>query len=111
MALHIFNLSIDAPDAQPESIAEDLSVNDIESVTELVLEKLLMIENAIPESDEKDTDDGSPLEIKKIEFFTNKIELIPLNQITANLSSFSTLQQDAFLKLLYYDITTPPPQA
>jgi hypothetical protein len=39
MAVHIFNLSVDTKDAAPDCIAEDLSINDQETVVEIVLEK------------------------------------------------------------------------
>jgi hypothetical protein len=54
MALHILNLSVDAVDALPAAIPEDLSFNEIESVVEFVLEDVLHIENALPEHDEHD---------------------------------------------------------
>lgn len=59
LALLMFNNSIDAPDFYGDEIAEDLSYNDIESITELVLEVFIGIENAVPEHDEDDSEDGS----------------------------------------------------
>lgn len=56
MALHIFNISVDTPDADPDSKPEDLSYNDMESVVEIILEKCLDYDNAIAEHDEADED-------------------------------------------------------
>lgn len=56
MALHIFNCSVDTPDAQPDGQAEDLSINDMESIVEVVCEQMLDMENAVPEHDEPDGD-------------------------------------------------------
>jgi hypothetical protein len=66
MALHIFNFSIDTPDNFSDQVPEDLSINDIESISELVLEKFLGIYNACPEHDEQDPEDGG---------FAKRIEL------------------------------------
>jgi hypothetical protein len=53
LALIIFNCSIAPPDAQPDGEAEDLSINEMESVVEVLLEEVMGIENAIPEHDER----------------------------------------------------------
>jgi hypothetical protein len=67
----LLNLSIDAPDAQPDYLPENLVINDIESIVELVLEDLLGIDNAISEQDEPDEESNSSLN-KKIEFLHQK---------------------------------------
>lgn len=60
MALHVINLSVDAPDNRLSAFQiehhEDLSVNDIESLSELLLEEVLGLTNAVPEHDEQDGD-------------------------------------------------------
>ncbi|MBI2269928.1 MAG: hypothetical protein HYU69_06155 [Bacteroidetes bacterium] len=110
MALHIFNLSIDAPDAAPDSIPEDLSVNDIESITELILEDVLLIVNAIPESDDQDNDNGCEFE-KKVDFFSHKIEIIPQDQALIKFPVLFPFYFDTFLNSQLPEISTPPPQA
>lgn len=67
MALYIFNFSIDIPDYFGDEVAEDLNFNDIESISELVLEKFLGIDNACPEHDENDPEEGGNF-AKKLEF-------------------------------------------
>lgn len=68
VAAIILNLSVDAPDFQPELMPEDLSYNDIESVVEWVLEDVMQIPNAIPEHD--DNDNSNPQKFNKhIDFF------------------------------------------
>lgn len=62
----LFNYSIDIPDSRTDNFSEDLSINDIESFTELVLEKIVGIENAVPEHDDDDSD-GQSLNLKKID--------------------------------------------
>ena len=57
MALYVLNFSVDPPDGYVRQTIyceekEDLRVNEMESVGEWVLEKLLGIKNAVPEHDE-----------------------------------------------------------
>jgi len=58
MALHILNLSVDSPDPQPIHLPEDLEFNDMESIVEIILELVLEIEDAIPETDDDDSTQG-----------------------------------------------------
>lgn len=58
----IINIAIDPPDLLQNldndlAFEEDLSVNEIESVIELVMEKGMNMDNAIPESDDNDSED------------------------------------------------------
>lgn len=81
----IFNYSIDVPDFYGDDIAEDLSFNDIESVSELFLEVVLGIENAVPEHDEDDQDDKSG--------FSKKIDIPILQSILIEEKSHVTVIQ------------------
>jgi len=58
MALYLFNISADAPDASSAGVHENLAYNDVETVVEWALEDMLGIENAIPEHDDPDREDG-----------------------------------------------------
>lgn len=69
MVFNILNFSVDAPDAQTDHVAEDLSINDMESIAEIVLEEWMEIENAIPEHDESDATDGTMVLKKTFDFF------------------------------------------
>jgi hypothetical protein len=55
LALQILNLSVDSPDGHPFFVAEDLSVNDQESLVEFFVEKILGIHDAFPEFDDPDS--------------------------------------------------------
>jgi hypothetical protein len=66
MALYLFNFSIDTRDAHPDHIAEDLSLNDIESIFEFSLECIIGIHNAVAEHDERDQDHGGSFDFNKI---------------------------------------------
>jgi hypothetical protein len=52
MALYLLNFSVDMSDLRPWTSPEDLSVNDIESVAELVAEFFFGFDNAFAENDE-----------------------------------------------------------
>lgn len=58
-AFHFINISIDAPDLQPMAVAEDLSINDQESLIEFVAEHLLGFEHLFPEADDDDNNSQS----------------------------------------------------
>ena len=53
MALHILNFSIDNPHTLFEHNKVQANFNEVDSVVELVLEDVLLIENAIPEHHSK----------------------------------------------------------
>jgi len=63
VAAIILNFSVDVPDLHDDSVPEDLSYNDIESVAEWVCEDVLDIENAFSEHDEDD--ESHPLKVEK----------------------------------------------
>lgn len=80
LAFLIFNYSIDIPDFYGDSVAEDLTFNDIESISELVLEVVLGVDNAVPEHDEDDSDDKSG--------FTKKIDVPNFQRIIIEEKTF-----------------------
>jgi hypothetical protein len=112
MAAHILNCSVDMPDIQPDYIPENLSYNDMESIIEIVLEKVFKIENAIVEYDEKDTDDRIGFEIEKqfTFFYQRDIKYDPVfdNKLTA-VVSINYLDQ--FFLQFHPEIVPPPPKA
>ena len=57
MSLYLLNISVDSPDYFSNSISEDLSFNDQESIVEIVVEQVLGYENAIKEYDDNDTEE------------------------------------------------------
>jgi hypothetical protein len=65
MAFYFLNFSIDSKDANPDYVPEDLSFNDIESVTEFFAEVVLNHVNAFQEHDERDNDDGGSVDFFK----------------------------------------------
>ncbi len=111
LAFQVFNVSIDAPDAKPDYIAEDLTVNDIETVVELVLEKVLDIENAIPEQDEPDEDGGGFSVKKQIQFFAYKTFVHFVPYVFVVLSQKTFIYSDKHFDLFHPELNPPPPKA
>ena len=110
MAVYLFNFSIDCRDANPDTIAEDLSINDIESFYEFLAEGLLGVENAVEEHDERDQEDGGSFEFKKF-FFTPLVSKI---QVTAPIyinKLYSSIDYCEPLAMRIKEINSPPPRA
>jgi len=113
MAIHILNCSIDAPDSFSDEVTEDLTLNDIESISELVLENILGLDNLIKEHDEQDNINGYSLELHKLllffhttyQYFSNN--LIYHSPQTSAKSSY----KDKYFSLFHPEIVSPPPQA
>lgn len=57
MGVYTLNICVDMPDAHPRQIPEDLSLNDQESIVEIVVEQILGYENTIKEHDDPDTEE------------------------------------------------------
>ena len=110
MGLYLLNISVDSADPNPEHIPEDLSINDQESIIEIVFEKILGYEDAFEEYDDPDTEDHN----KK----TNvKIDLIAQYRTKSNIKGFfhEMVKQNfpnhtAYLTSGFHRFDTPPPK-
>lgn len=110
MGLYLLNISVDTADANPEDIPEDLSINDQESIIEIVFEQVLGYEDAFKEYDDHDTEDHNKKTNVKIDLTTHYIGEVVLNQksiITArqNFPNYNTFLTKGFQKL-----NIPPPK-
>ena len=110
MGIYLLNISVDTADPNPEHIPEDLSLNDQESIIEIVIEKILGFENAIDEYDDHDTKDHT----KKSNV---KIDLVVHFTVDCHnsLSVFERRKQrypdfEANLTNGFYQLDTPPPK-
>lgn len=109
MGLYLLNISVDNTDPYPNFIPENLSINDQESIIEIVVEKLLGFDNAIKEYDDNENEDFN---IKKhIEIILVHINL-PQNknnkyliQKKLNYPSYQT-----HLSTGFFQIEGPPPE-
>lgn len=108
MSLYIFNFSIDSRDSQPDSVAEDLSFNDIESVYEFVMEHILGFEDAVAEHDEPDQEDGGSFDFNKV-FVDTSFSFVHLHYNTKNVKIATGYVKHFFP--LFIEIDSPPPKA
>jgi len=75
MAFHLFNCTIDAPDLTPPGLPEDLSYNEMETVTEFIAEIIFGLDDFFPENDEDDSGDKTILKVKTpLDSFTLQIK-------------------------------------
>lgn len=115
MALHILNFSIDSPDVQDDSIAEDISYNEIESISEWFTEDVLQIKDAFKESDEQGDEDNSGF-IKKVvdlKFYKVCFEEETIPEILSDIKNNSTNvhYSQPICAVNYITIFSPPPEA
>jgi hypothetical protein len=110
LALYFLNVSIDAPDPNPIGVPDDLSINDMESIVEIVLEKILNINNAVPEHDEQNNPDTFFHQIKKFSLFI-PIVIEPLtNTEEASERVVVSLLPAPYYSNEYSEILSPPPK-
>jgi len=111
LALHIFNCSIDAPDAFPNYVPEDLSINEMESVGELMLEKVFGFTTALPEHDENDQEEGMDFKLSKLMIFYQPIIKPVWVSRKYNLVCNYPVFEGRFETQFISEIESPPPQA
>jgi hypothetical protein len=104
-----FNCSVDVPDVKKSNHAEDLSINDMESIIEIVFEKFLGFDNSVKEFDDSDQDSfqfkkGLDLYVKpSIQIASIKPFILIEKQIKITSNFFDIKSQNQ-------DISTPPPR-
>lgn len=110
MGLYLFNISVDTTDPNPEYISEDLSINDQESLVEILVEKVLGFENAIVEYDDHDTEERTKKKNTKIDFFVQySIQRAHPNK-TFDIRKQRYPNHEDHLTKGYYRLTIPPPK-
>ncbi|MEH0155425.1 hypothetical protein V6R21_14860 [Limibacter armeniacum] len=106
----MLNICVDAPDATPSFLPEDLSINDQESIIEIVVEKILGFENAIAEYDDPDSEENiSPVKVKlDLAFMAERSIVYPTYLQQEKKPRF--YEYDATLALGFSQIDSPPPK-
>lgn len=115
MALHVINISIDTSDrtflsGRATAYHKDLSSNEIESITEFVLETCLGIVDAIPEQDDPDDDAGFAGQPQD-HTFTQLFVFTPLLPAVHYLTMGDRPFQAAHVSTPVSEIVAPPPQS
>lgn len=110
MGLYLLNLSVDTSDALPKHIPENLTINDQESIIEIIVEQILGFENAIKEYDDIDTEEHSKKTNVKIEILAQIPVYSGISQSFAERlkQKFSDLQ--SHLTYGFHQLETPPPK-
>jgi hypothetical protein len=112
LGIYFLNISVDATDNLYFDKPEDLTVNNQESIIEIVVEKVLGYENAISEQDDNDNSQNSIFKkLKSIEY-TFHLEETTLF-INPALSYKKTPFNYYFKNILnpFLEINSPPPKA
>lgn len=111
MALHILNCCVDNIDAQSNDVAENLAINDMESMVEIVLEQVLQIDNAIPEHDDPDQN-GNAFSVKKgIDSFVSYSALKIMLTNGYTLFTKHHFYTENYSEQFHPELTPPPPKA
>lgn len=110
IALYMLNICVDSPDIL-QQLPENLKYNDQESIIELIVEKVIGIENAIPEQDDNDTEEYKNLENNlKLDQFT--AESFKTNALQYRV--IKTQDHTNWIRNLYpsgfIEIVAPPPK-
>lgn len=109
MALYLINISVDTPDPYPEHIAEDLSINDQESIIELIVEQILGFENAIKEVDDHDSEEHNKTKITKIDLLAC-VSFVDISKKHHQYSFRFASDQNHWLISRHIEIEDPPPK-
>jgi hypothetical protein len=110
MSIYLLNLSVDTSDAIPNHFPEDLTINDQESIIEIIAEQILGFENAIKEYDDIDNEEHNKKTSIKLEIFDQKPVNYSIRQpfIKESKQKFNT--QRSHLTHGFKQLETPPPK-
>lgn len=110
MGFYFLNICVDTPDPNPEYIPEDLTINDQESIIEIIVEQIMGYENAIEEFDDNDTEDHNTLTITKINLINRYLNDINIKQLFIETKRQKFPDLNAYLTNGFHQLDTPPPK-
>lgn len=108
IALYVLNVSIDSADATTFQGKENLTINDIESFAELIVEELIQVEDFFTEFDDQDSE--STLQNTQFSFLGIPVSTLILDPV---LFDHQPLRYDSYKLAPYFScitITSPPPE-
>lgn len=110
MGLYLLNISVDTADPNPDHIPEDLSLNDQESIIEIIVEQVLGYDDAIKEYDDHDTEDHDKKKNVKIVLlvYISDTNDVAHHQFIERKKLFPDLE--ARLASGFKEIDSPPPK-
>ena len=110
IVLLILNSSVDTPDINNYGVSENLNFNDQETIIEIILEKVLLIEDAFFEVE--DTDNEDEQKGKSVSqyywFFSPESEFFQISTTFKLKNKF--FDQNEHLLYYYSEIHSPPPE-
>jgi hypothetical protein len=109
LSLHILNCSIDPRDREPFYVPEDLSINEIESITEFLAESVFGFKDAVPEHDEADTEHGT-IDLNKIFISIFTPPICPEPTVTPACCEYF-IPNDNRHGIISSEKSSPPPKA
>lgn len=110
MGLYLLNISVDSPDPNPEHIPEDLSINDQESIIEVVVEKILGFEDAFEEYDDHDSEDHHKKKPIEVVIFAQKIIYLATKESIIETIKEEFTDYNPYLTSGFQKLDTPPPK-
>ncbi|MGG8495222.1 hypothetical protein ACQY1Q_02290 [Tenacibaculum sp. TC6] len=110
MGLYLLNFSVDPVDLYPEQIPEDLSINEQESIIEIIVEQILGYEDAIGEYDDTDTEDYGEKTTIKIDFIAQTSGNSGNNQFNIKRRKQKFPVYTTHLTNGFQELSTPPPK-
>lgn len=113
LAVHFLNFSIDPVDLRPNTVAEDLSINDIESFTELVAEDVLGYEDCFAEHEDADDEKSAPVPINVLKYICYQQDAGPdlEDRVLPGAKKVYFVRDHSDYAVLAIEITSPPPEA
>jgi hypothetical protein len=109
-ALHILNVSVNPLDVFPDWTPEDLSINKMESITEIIFEEVLHIDNAFPEQDDQINGAHSSHAVQHL-VMAYYHQLIRYIYPISNFPLLHNTKNENQRIQIPIDILTPPPKA
>ncbi len=111
LSINILNCSIDSPDHLPLNISEDLTYNDMESILEIVMEKVLDCDNFFVEYDENDESESEQFPfLEDIDFYT-PFDLYPFQFADVNTSPIKHAgYKETYSSQFHPELVPPPPK-
>lgn len=110
LGLYFLNISVDTADLNPEYIPENLSINDQESIIEIVVEKVLGFEDAIREYDDHDPEDHNQQTGVKIVFLAHNESDTNYPLIIYSTKEHIFPNYNSHLANGFHKLVTPPPK-
>lgn len=110
MGLYLLNISVDSPDPEPDHIPEDLTINDQESIAEIIIEQVLGYQNAIKEYDDHEPEDSNTNISVKLNLINHYSETNIINQLAVSTAKKFFLTPNSYLTRGFHQLDTPPPK-